>query len=71
VRTWREPDAVVCEVSDSGAIADPLAGRVEPRPDQLGGRGLWVANHLCDLVQIRSSPSGTVARVRMGQLAAV
>ena len=27
-------------------------------------RGLWLVNHLCDLVQIRSTPNGTIVRVR-------
>jgi hypothetical protein len=27
------------------------------------GRGLWLANHLCDLVQIRSLPTGGVVRL--------
>lgn len=29
------------------------------------GRGLWLANEMCDLVQIRSSAHGTVIRVHM------
>jgi anti-sigma regulatory factor (Ser/Thr protein kinase) len=68
LRLWREPDALVCEVSDSGTIADPLVGRASPSVDQLGGRGVWLANQLCDLVQVRSDASGTVVRlhVRLG-----
>jgi anti-sigma regulatory factor (Ser/Thr protein kinase) len=62
---WSEPDALVCEVSDRGHISDPLAGRLAPPLEQHGGRGLWLVNHLCDLVQIRSSPAGTVVRVHM------
>jgi anti-sigma regulatory factor (Ser/Thr protein kinase) len=27
------------------------------------GRGLWIANQLCDLVQIRSSAAGSVVRM--------
>ena len=41
----------VCEVRDRGRFDDLLAGRRPPRPDQLGGWGLWIANHACDLVQ--------------------
>ena len=29
------------------------------------GRGLWLANQLCNLVQIRSSPEGTTVRLHM------
>jgi len=68
LRLWREPGAVVVEISDAGNIADPLVGRQTPPPDRLGGRGLWLANQLCDLVQVRSGASGTVVRlhVRLG-----
>ncbi len=64
LRIWTEPDALVCDVRDRGYIDDPLAGRIAPPLDQHGGRGLWLVNHLCDLVQIRSTPKGTVVRVR-------
>ncbi len=64
LRIWVEPDALVCDVRDHGYIVDPLAGRIAPPVDQHGGRGLWLVNHLCDLVQIRSTPNGTIVRVR-------
>jgi anti-sigma regulatory factor (Ser/Thr protein kinase) len=64
LRIWTESDALVCEVRDRGYIDDPLAGRIAPPLEQHGGRGLWLVNHLCDLVQIRSTPNGTVVRVR-------
>jgi anti-sigma regulatory factor (Ser/Thr protein kinase) len=53
VRLWREGDALVCEVRDQGIIRDPLAGRTRPDVDAFGGRGLWIANAVCELVQIR------------------
>lgn len=62
---WRQGDRLLVEVRDRGRIADPLAGRVHPQPTQVGGRGLWLANQLCDLVQIRSGPSGTAVRLQM------
>jgi anti-sigma regulatory factor (Ser/Thr protein kinase) len=65
VRVWREDGALVCEVRDAGRITQPLAGRVRPPDTQPGGRGLWMVNHLCDLVQIRSRPGGNVIRLRM------
>ena len=65
LRVWTEPGALVCEVSDSGHIEEPLVGRVHPAIDKPSGRGLWLVNHLCDLVQIRSSPQGSVVRVYM------
>jgi anti-sigma regulatory factor (Ser/Thr protein kinase) len=33
--------------------------------DQTGGRGLWLANQLCDLVELRSGPVETVVRLHM------
>jgi anti-sigma regulatory factor (Ser/Thr protein kinase) len=65
LRMWIEADILLCEVHDSGRIQEPLVGRVRPTPDQQAGRGLWLVNQLCDLVQIRSSPSGSVVRVHM------
>lgn len=66
LRLWREGDAVVCEISDAGQInGPPLLGRQRPTPEQIGGRGLWLANQLCDLVQIRSTPAGTTVRLHV------
>lgn len=62
---WREGEKLVCDVSDAGRITNPLAGRERPPVDQVGGRGLWIANELCDLVQIRSGERGTHVRLRM------
>jgi anti-sigma regulatory factor (Ser/Thr protein kinase) len=65
---WEQDFSVVCEVVDTGHITDPLAGRLAPRPTATSGRGLWLANHLCDLVQLRSSPAGTVVRLYVDRL---
>jgi anti-sigma regulatory factor (Ser/Thr protein kinase) len=64
LRMWRQASALVCEMADAGVITDPMAGRIRPRDDQLGGRGLWFVNQLCDLVQIRSAP-GQGTRIRL------
>jgi anti-sigma regulatory factor (Ser/Thr protein kinase) len=63
LRMWPERASLVAEVRDGGSIRDPLAGRIRPGPDQSSGFGLWLANQLCDLVQVRSLPSGTVVRL--------
>lgn len=68
VTLWREGSALACEVADRGHITDPLVGRLAPPPTASTGRGLWLANHLCDLVQIRSSPAGTVVRLYLERL---
>jgi anti-sigma regulatory factor (Ser/Thr protein kinase) len=63
LRHWREQGALLCEVQDEGHIEGPLTGRLRPAPDAVSGRGVWLANQLCDLVQIRSSAAGSTVRV--------
>jgi anti-sigma regulatory factor (Ser/Thr protein kinase) len=62
---WTDGRSVVCEIRDRGFITDPFAGRRHPDRDDDHGRGLWMANQLCDLVQMRSTPGCTVIRVFM------
>ncbi|HKT82931.1 MAG TPA: sensor histidine kinase [Solirubrobacterales bacterium] len=64
LRTWREGDRLLVEFEDSGWISEPLVGRLRPAITQEGGRGLWLANQLCDLLQIRSGSAGTVVRLQ-------
>ena len=63
LRVWFETGSLVCEVRDTGRLDDPLAGRHRPVPTEPDGRGLWMANQLCDLVQVRSTAHGTVVRM--------
>lgn len=65
LRSWQADDALVHEVEDRGVIVDPLAGRSLPPVEEIGGRGLWLVNQLCDLVEMRSDAGGTVVRVSM------
>lgn len=65
LRFWREPEQACCEIRDAGRLADPLAGRRRPGPEPGRGRGLWLANQLCDLVQLRATPEGTAVRLVM------
>jgi anti-sigma regulatory factor (Ser/Thr protein kinase) len=64
-RIWQEPDKLVCEIRDHGRFDKPLGDRERPRPGASSPRGLWLANQLCDLVQIRTLPDGTVVRLHM------
>jgi len=63
VAMWLEAGAAVVEFSDSGHVTDPLTGRFRPPLDSVGGRGVYLVNQLCDLVQLRSSARGTSIRV--------
>jgi anti-sigma regulatory factor (Ser/Thr protein kinase) len=66
LQIWAGPDAMVCEVSDTGTgLADPLAGYLFPSPDRARGRGLWFARQFSDLVEIRSDSSGTTVRLHL------
>jgi anti-sigma regulatory factor (Ser/Thr protein kinase) len=65
LRIWSEPDTVVCEIRDGGYIVDAFAGRRPPNDASDHGRGLWMANELCDLVQLRSTERGTTIRVHI------
>ena len=62
---WTTGPRVVCDIRDRGWFDDPLADRRPPSVDRPGGRGLWMANQLCDLVQVRSFESGTVVRLHL------
>jgi anti-sigma regulatory factor (Ser/Thr protein kinase) len=61
---WHDTDEILCQAHDQGWITDPLAGRVRHGPD---GRshGLYLVNHVCDLVEVRTGPGGTTIRMHM------
>ncbi|HSK35434.1 MAG TPA: ATP-binding protein, partial [Actinomycetota bacterium] len=65
LRIWRDAGALVCEVRDAGRLEDPMAGRERPAAERDRGRGLWMVNQLCDLVQLRSFPEGAAVRVHL------
>ena len=63
LRLWRQGDSMISEVTDAGHITDSMVGRRAPSPASETGRGLWLANQLCDLLQVRSGPGGTTVRL--------
>jgi anti-sigma regulatory factor (Ser/Thr protein kinase) len=69
-RVWRDRANVTVEIRDTGHYVRPLADRERPPRRVSGSRGLWLANQLCDLVQIRSFAAGTVVRLHMRRTAA-
>ncbi len=64
-RVWREDGRVVGEVRSTSTIDDPLAGRRTPEIDDVGGRGLWLINQVCDLVEVRSATDGASVRMHV------
>lgn len=65
-RIWHDGRSLVTEIASDGAVEDPLAARA-PRPDPAAGsgRGLWLINQVCDLVEMRSGDAGTTLRLHM------
>jgi anti-sigma regulatory factor (Ser/Thr protein kinase) len=64
-RTWLDGRHVVCEICGPGHITDPLVGRLRPLTGEPHGYGIWLANHFCDLVQIRTGEHGTTVRLHL------
>ncbi|MEU4544118.1 sensor histidine kinase [Nonomuraea dietziae] len=62
LRLWHEEGRLVCEVSDTGHITDPLVGRAPVDPRTAGSRGLLIVNLLSDLVRIHTGEGSTVVR---------
>lgn len=65
LRIWQDVTAVACEVADDGRIESALLGRTRPDHALTGGRGLWLVNQLCDLVQVRRTATGNLVRIYM------
>ena len=64
-RLWRHDGHLICEVINSPTPIDPLSGRLPPDRMSPGGRGLWMINELCDLVELRTSEACTSLRLHM------
>jgi anti-sigma regulatory factor (Ser/Thr protein kinase) len=60
---WMQDRTLILDIADYGRIDNLLVGRVLPPIEGLGGRGVWLANQLCDLVQLRSGHDGTQVRL--------
>ncbi|MEU7906474.1 anti-sigma factor RsbA family regulatory protein [Actinoplanes sp. NPDC049118] len=67
ITVWTELGRLVCQIDDDGHLRDPLAGRIVPLPQTEGGRGLILANQLCDLVRIHTTREGTSIRLHMAR----
>ena len=65
LQMWDTVDTVISEIDDHGHIDLPMIGREQPTLDQSSGFGLWIANQVCDLVQVRTFPGRSVVRLHM------
>lgn len=53
LRLWAAPNRVLASVQDRGpGIQDVTLGLAPVEPERTGGRGLWIANQLCDHLSI-------------------
>jgi anti-sigma regulatory factor (Ser/Thr protein kinase) len=52
-------DRIVVEISDSGPGLPPDRPTELPAPGHDHGRGLWLVQQLCDLVEVLAGPAGT------------
>jgi anti-sigma regulatory factor (Ser/Thr protein kinase) len=66
LRLWRTADTAIAEVRDRGRLTDALVGRRRPDPlSPAGGRGVGMMHQLCDLVEMRTPPSGLIVRLHL------
>ena len=60
---WWNAHGIVVQVDDDGSgTIDLGAGYLRPPLDALGGRGLWIARQLTDVVEIAPRAEGTAVR---------
>jgi serine/threonine-protein kinase RsbW len=57
--------SLTVKVRDHGTGLKTPPSPTPPHPSQLSGRGMWLAEQLCDQVQIDSSTQGTTVQLTM------
>jgi anti-sigma regulatory factor (Ser/Thr protein kinase) len=67
LRVWASPERVVATIKDRGAgIQDATIGLAPVEFGQSGGRGLWIANQLCDHLSISRLADGFEVKLVVG-----
>jgi anti-sigma regulatory factor (Ser/Thr protein kinase) len=59
---WSTRHELIGQVRDTGHITGPRPGQARPGTV---GHGLWVVRQVCDRIQIRTGPNGTVIEICM------
>jgi anti-sigma regulatory factor (Ser/Thr protein kinase) len=67
---WITEHELIGQIRDTGHITSPDPGQARPDTAGHGGYGLWLVRQLCDRVQIRTGPGGTLIEIRMSLLPA-
>jgi anti-sigma regulatory factor (Ser/Thr protein kinase) len=67
VRLWRTATGLRCEIHDEGADGRAVRfnGHALPPTEATGGRGLWLARHLCDSFEVETGREGTRVELTM------
>lgn len=66
VRAWEQPGAVVCDFRQPGtSIGDPFLGLRPASLEPGAGDGLWLANQICDWMEIRSGAEGCAIQLQV------
>lgn len=66
VRAWEQPGAVVCDFRQPGvSVSDPFLGLRPARLEPSAGDGLWLANQVCDRMEIRSGADGCTIQLQV------
>jgi hypothetical protein len=66
VRAWEQPGAVVCDFRQRGtSIGDPFLGLRPASLEPGAGDGLWLANQICDWMEIRSGAEGCAIQLQV------
>jgi serine/threonine-protein kinase RsbW len=65
LRLWREGDALVCEVRDTGGGLAVRGAAGAPRPSMSipGGLGIWIAGQLTESMRVYGGASGFTVRI--------
>lgn len=64
VALWRQNGRIVCDVYDeAGRLTDPLSGYRTSGALGTRGYGLWITRQMCDFMEVRGGPEGSVVRV--------
>jgi anti-sigma regulatory factor (Ser/Thr protein kinase) len=63
LRMWADGQRLVCEVTDHGRLRRPAVGPLAAPDDPVAGRGMHLAQQLCDEFRIEAGPGRLTARL--------